>query len=212
MHCIRGAFLGATMPEVVLVTPERHVAEVSRLFPWAKICAESRKGIYSAMNDGARLSSGKYLYFLGKDDVVLPALSRATASLNREHPFALFGDVYWGSQGTFRGDPSRIRVLARNVCHQGIIYSRQAFIRHGPYLRRMRVQADHLLNIKILWDRHDGSRVRHFDEPLAWYSGDGFSMVHRDPVFWRLYPTVMRRFVGGWAACTLALYRKLRGV
>ncbi len=164
------------------------------------------------MNDGARLSSGKYLYFLGKDDVVLPALSRATASLNREHPFALFGDVYWGSQGTFRGDPSRIRVLTRNVCHQGIIYSRQAFIRHGPYLRRMRVQADHLLNIKILWDRHDGSRVRHFDEPLAWYSGDGFSMVHRDPVFWRLYPTVMRRFVGGWAACTLALYRKLRGV
>lgn len=212
MHCIKGAFIGTTIPEVIIVTPLRFVAQTKSLFPWARVCAETRKSIYGAMNDGARFSRGEYLYFLGKDDIVLPTLRNAVTLLERERSFALFCNVYWGSRGVYRGAPSRMRLLARNLCHQGIIYSRAAFDRHGPYLRRMRVQADHLLNIKILWDRESGSRVRYLDEPLAWYSGDGFSMAHRDPVFWRLYPNVMRRFVGRWAACLLTLYRRLRGV
>jgi glycosyltransferase involved in cell wall biosynthesis len=212
MQCIQGAFIGAPVPEVVVVTPRRFVAQTQFLFPWARVCAETRKGIYAAMNDGAHFSRGEYVYFLGKDDIVLPTLCKAVALLERERPFALFCDVYWGSRGVYRGAPSRIRLLARNLCHQGIVYSREAFDLHGPYLRRMRVQADHLLNIKILWDRKSGSRVRYLEEPLAWYSGDGFSMAHRDPVFWRLYPTVMRRFVGSWAACLLTLYRRLRDV
>lgn len=211
MHCIRGAFVGAELPEVIVVTPPRFVAQTASLFPWARVCAETRRGIYAAMNDGARASRGEYLYFLGKDDIVLPTLRSAVALLERERPFALFCDVYWGSRGVYRGVPSRVRLLARNLCHQGIVYSRQAFDRHGPYLRRMRIQADHLLNIKVLWDRDSGSRVRYLDAPLAWYSGDGFSTIHRDPVFWRLYPTVMRRFVGCWAAGLLLVYRKLRG-
>ena len=211
MHCIAGAFLGTDDPEVVVVTPQRFVAQIRSLFPWAEVCPESRKGIYGAMNDGARASRGRYVYFLGKDDIVLPTMRKAVTLLERERPFALFCDVYWGSRGLYRGAPSRLGLLARNLCHQGIIYSREAFERHGPYLRRMRVQADHLLNIKILWDRNPDARVRYFAEPLAWYSGDGFSLTNRDPVFWRLYPTVMSRFVGRWAACMLTLYRKLRG-
>ena len=74
----------------------------------------------------------------------------------------------------------------------------------------MRVQADHLLNIKLLWDRAAGPRIRYLDQPLAWYSGDGFSTQHRDPTFWRLYPTIMRRYVGTWAMCLLNGYRTLR--
>lgn len=211
MHCIAGAFVGAPIPEVVVVTPHRYVARTKGLFPWAHVCAETRKGIYAAMNDGARASRGNYLYFLGKDDMVLPTLRTAVKVLEREGPFALCCDVYWGSRGLYSGTPSRLKLLARNLCHQGIIYSREAFDRHGPYLRRMRVQADHLLNIKVLWDRTAGSRVRYLREPLAWYSGDGFSLTQRDSVFWRLYPNVLQRYVGDWAACLLVLYRGLRG-
>jgi hypothetical protein len=163
------------------------------------------------MNEGANASHADYLYFLGKDDIVLPTLRNAMTLLESDRPFVLTCDVYWGSRGKYRGVPSRMRVLARNLCHQGVIYSRAAYDKHGPYLRKMRVQADHLLNIKILWDRENSSRVQYFDKPLAWYSGDGFSLHNRDPVFWRLYPSVLRRFVGGWAACLLTLYRSLRG-
>jgi glycosyltransferase involved in cell wall biosynthesis len=199
-------------PEVVIVTPSRYVDAIAALYPHARVCAETRRGIYSAMNDGAAASQGRYLYFIGKDDMALSALREALTVLDREQPFALFCDVYWGRRGRFSGEPSRFRLLGRNLCHQGIIYSRSAFDRHGPYLRTMRVQADHLLNIKILWDRTAAGQIRYLEQPLAWYSGDGFSTVNRDATFWRLYPTVLRRYVGHWAMCLLIGYRLLRGV
>jgi glycosyltransferase involved in cell wall biosynthesis len=211
MLCIEAAFLGEEFPDVVIVAPRQYVAMAADRFPRAHVHAESRRGIYAAMNDGVRHSRGSYLYFLGKDDIVLPALQRAVAVLAQAQPFALSCDVYWGSRGLYSGTPSRLKLIGRNLCHQGVIYSRSAFDKHGPYLRRMRVQADHFLNIKILWDRTAGSNVQYFRHPIAWYSGDGFSLTNRDPVFWRLYPTVLRRYVGPWAACLLTVYRKLRG-
>lgn len=212
VHCILGAFQGLEVPEIIIVTPATFVLEIADKFPFARVIPESRKGIYSAMNDGARLSNGKNIYFLGKDDIVLPAMTNAFEILQAVRPFALFCDVYWGSIGIYRGSPSPVRLLTRNVCHQGIIYSREAFVKHGPYLRPMRIQADHFLNIKVVWDRQSVQAVHYFREPVAWYSGAGFSTTNRDPVFWKLYPQVMRRYVGGWAACFLLMYRKLRGV
>ena len=212
VHCILGATQNLTAPELVIVTPPRFVTAIAALYPSTRVFAETRRGIYSAMNDGAAASRGQYLYFIGKDDMMLSTLREALTVLDREHPFALFCDVYWGTRGTYSGKPSRLRLLWRNLCHQGIIYSREAFERHGPYLRPMRVQADHLLNIKILWDRTGASRICYLKQPLAWYSGDGFSMVNRDATFWRLYPNIMRRYVGYWAMCLLIGYRILRGV
>lgn len=212
IHCILGATQNLLVPEVVIVTPPKFVAAIAALYPSVRVCAETRRGIYAAMNDGAAASCGKYLYFIGKDDMMLSTLRKALTVLDREHPFALFCDVYWGVRGTICGKPSRLRLLGRNLCHQGIIYSREAFDRHGPYLRSMRVQADHLLNIKILWDRTATGRICYLKQPLAWYSGDGFSMVNRDATFWRLYPSILRRYVGDWAMLLLVGYRILRGV
>ena len=212
VHCILGATQNLPVPEIVIVTPSRFVAAIAALYPSARVCAETRRGIYAAMNDGAAASRGKYLYFIGKDDMMLSPLRNALSVLQHEQPFALFCDVYWGASGTYSGRPSRLRLLARNLCHQGVIYSRDAFDKHGPYLRSMRVQADHLLNIKILWDRSATGRIIYLEQPLAWYSGDGFSTVNRDATFWRLYPNIMRRYVGHWAMYLLIGYRILRGV
>ena len=211
VHSILGATQNLHQPEIIIVTPPQFVPAVAGLFPSVRVVAETRRGIYAAMNDGAAASCGKYLYFIGKDDILLSTLREALTVLDRKHPFALFCDVYWGGRGTYTGKPSRLRLLTKNLCHQGIIYSREAFLQHGPYLRKMRVQADHLLNIKILWDKKNSSRVLYFEKPLAWYSGDGFSLNNRDLVFWRLYPIVLHRFVGCWAGCLLTLYRRLRG-
>lgn len=212
VHCILGATQALPPPEIIIVTPPRFVTTISSLFPGARVCGETRRGIYSAMNDGAAASRGEYLYFIGKDDMMLSTLREALSALERDHPFALFCDVYWGTRGIRSGKPSRLHLLGRNLCHQGIIYSREAFTRHGPYLRRMRVQADHFLNIKVLWDRTATAQINYLDRPLAWYSGDGFSMTNRDVTFWRLYPNIMLRYVGGWAMRLLIGYRMLRGV
>ena len=212
VNCILGATQNLQALEIIIVTPPKFVDEIAAQYPTTRVCGESRRGIYAAMNDGAEASRGKYLYFIGKDDMLLSTLSTAIRILEREHPFALFCDVYWGTHGKRSGKPSRLRLLGSNLCHQGIIYSREAFDKHGPYLRRMRVQADHFLNIKVLWDRTAPSQIVYLDQPLAWYSGDGFSMTNRDATFWRLYPNTMLRYVGAWAMRLLVSYRILRGV
>jgi glycosyltransferase involved in cell wall biosynthesis len=208
---VRLACGSSELCEVVVVVPPHQLSATREILPDEVIVAESRKSIYSAMNDGITASKGRYLYFVGKDDVVLPTFQMAVNAVIGNSPSAVFFDVYWGGKGVYSGRPSRWLVLGRNVCHQGILYSREAVLRHGPYLRKMRVQADHLLNIRLLWDSQLRDSIVYLASPLAWYSGDGFSTTSRDPVFWRLYPLVMRRYVGSAAACALVLYRKLRG-
>lgn len=193
------------------MVPRHQIEGVQALVQGEIVVAESHPSIYGAMNDGVAASRGRYLYFIGKDDILLPPFGDMLRILADHEPSAVFCDVYWGAQGIYSGRPSRWRVLVRNFCHQGIVYSREALERHGPYIRKMRVQADHLLNVRLLWDRELAKRIRYFARPLAWYSGAGFSATARDPVFWRLYPVVMRRYVGGWAAFVLLVSRKLRG-
>jgi glycosyltransferase involved in cell wall biosynthesis len=198
--------------EVILVMPPDSLEEAKRLVPGVSLfVAESRRGIYSAMNDGIRASSGRYLFFLGKDDIVLPPFGAMLDGLERKGGSAAFCDVYWGKEGLYSGSPSKWKVLYRNFCHQGIIYSRAVIERHGPYLRRMRVQADHLLNIRLLWDARFAPDIHYFSGGLVWYAAEGYSSVARDPLFWRLYPTIVKRYVGHFASWLLSLSRKLRG-
>lgn len=196
--------------EIVVVTPPRRVDAVRAALPGEIVVAESRASIFGAMNDGIRASRGRYLYFLGKDDIVLPPFGPMVAALAQQRPSAIFFDVYWGERGVYAGRPSRWRVLLRNLCHQAVVYSREALDLHGPYVRKMKVQADHLLNIRVLHDKRLRPRFAYHHGSLAWYSGAGFSATARDPVFWRLYPLILRRYVGTWAAWLVQTFRRVR--
>jgi len=212
MVSIACAFAGDEFPEVIVVTPSQHVETVQRAYPWARVLPEVTTGIYGAMNVGVRASAGEYLYFLGKDDILLPTIRIALHEIRNGRPFALFGDVYWGCRGVVSGGLSRFRLLTRNACHQGILYSREAMDLHGPYFRKMKLQADHLLNLKVMWDRKNASRICRLSVPLAWYSEEGLSSrVREDRIFRRLYPVVLRKYVGVWASCLLLVYRRVRG-
>jgi glycosyltransferase involved in cell wall biosynthesis len=192
------------------VLPVSEIDKASLLLPDEYVITEQKTGIYSAMNHGVSASSGHYLYFLGKDDIVLPRFSEALDLLESKSPDSLFFDVFWGVKGLVRGNPSRWRILLGNICHQGIIYSRQVLLIHGPYLTKMHVKADHLLNIRVLWDRVHSFQVEYISLPLVWYSSTGFSSVNTDSTFWYLYPLILKKYVGKWATCLLIAYRKLK--
>ncbi|BAZ90490.1 glycosyltransferase [Cylindrospermopsis raciborskii] len=196
--------------QVIVVLPVTEIDKASLLLPEEYVITERKPGIYSAMNNGVSASSGRYLYFLGKDDIVLPRFSEALDLLESKSPDSLFFDVFWGVKGLVRGNPSRWRIILENICHQGIIYSREVLLIHGPYLTKMHVKADHLLNIRLLWDRVYSFQVEYMSLPLVWYSGTGFSSVNTDSSFWHLYPLILQKYVGKWAACLLIAYRKLR--
>jgi glycosyltransferase involved in cell wall biosynthesis len=198
--------------QIIVVLPASEIDKAIILLPEEDIITERKPGIYGAMNTGVVASLGRYLYFLGKDDIVLPRFSQALELLELESPDSLFFDVFWGVKGVVSGKPSRWRILLKNICHQGIIYSREILLTHGPYLARMCVQADHLLNIRLLWNSSQSLRIEYMRLPLAWYSDTGFSTVNAcDPTFWRLYPLILQKYVGKWAACLVIIYRKLRG-
>lgn len=195
--------------EIVLVVPARAIDEARLLFPSEIVVQEKFSGIYGAMNDGVRKSTGRYLYFLGKDDVVLPAMLDVIEILREKSPGAVFCDVYWGDLGVYSGRPSKLRIVAKNMCHQGIIYSRYALSKYGPYVRRMKVQADQFVNTKMLWDPKFSNSIVYLKKPLAWYSSQGYSSVVRDLFFWKLQPLILDKYVGKWAAFVLRLYRVL---
>lgn len=197
--------------EIIVVVPPRELSKDDNLLIGERLIAESHPSIYGAMNDGISASAGRYMYFLGKDDIVLPRFREALDRLESSLPSALFFDVYWGAKGIYSGRPSRLNIIKSNLCHQGIIYSRETIKRWGPYVRKMKVQADHLLNIRLLWDRECAHRFEYINMPLTWYSDAGFSSQNAsDPTFWRLYPLILEKYVGKWAAGLLILYRKLR--
>ena len=215
-RCIDSARLACgTNPahcEIVLVTPPRLVEEARATVEGVTtFAAETRRGIYAAMNDGIRASRGRYLFFLGKDDIVLSPFGKMIEQLARDGGSAAFCDVYWGKEGVYSGRPSRWQVLRRNFCHQGVVYAREVLDEHGPYLRRMRVQADHLLNIRLLWDARFAQTIRYFPGGRVWYAAEGFSSAARDPLFRRLYPAILKRHVSAAAAALLLASRVLRG-
>lgn len=201
--------LPAEQREIVLVVPAGQL-EAARGLEDVRVVIETRRGgVYGAMNDGAAASRGAYLYFLGKDDIVLPSAREALELLATGRPSVLFCDVYWGDAGVRSGRPWKWLVLFYNVCQQGIVYSRESWLRHGPFLRRLRVQADQLLNIKILWDPVRGE-VRYLRKPLAWYAATGVSFAKRDAVFYRIHPAIVRRYLGPVVAWIWREYVKVR--
>jgi glycosyltransferase involved in cell wall biosynthesis len=194
--------------EIVIVCPAKFLKHITKIYPMVIVQQESRVGIYSAMNDGVSFSSGQYLYFMGQDDRLLAEFSTILPVLDNIKPFFLSANVYWGGVGVVTCAPSRINILYRNICHQGIVYSRNAFILFGPYLRAMRVQADHFMNLKIIWSKmFDRNRCLYINSTIAYYSGNGYSSVTRDNVFKRLYPLILKKYVGSWAMILIFIYR-----
>ena len=93
--------------EIILVVPSAAKAAAEREFPNVRVVAETRPSLYGAMNDGAQAATGSYLYFVGKDDIVLPSITYALDLAVSEGSAAVFSDVYWGTRGVSRGRTNR---------------------------------------------------------------------------------------------------------
>jgi glycosyltransferase involved in cell wall biosynthesis len=210
LDSVRLALPDAKQCEIVLVLPARQLSAAIQAFPDVRVLAESRPSVYAAMNDGVTASTGRYLYFLGKDDILLPSAKEVVKRLISEGPAIVFAHVYWGSDGVRSTHSSRWGILLRNVCHQGIVYSRESVVRHGPYVRRFRVRADHLLNIRVLWDPTLRARALHVKLPLAWYAATGLSFTTPDRNFYRIQATIICRYLGPLAAGVWRAYKWLR--
>ena len=165
--------------------------------PALRYLSEPDEGIYDAMNKGIRLTSGKFLYFLGAGDRLLPGVLEAVAAEIRKlpgqgqtsRPTLLYGNVDWSSYSRpYDGRFNRFKLLRRNICHQAIFYQRSVFERLGFYNTKYRSLADWEFNIRCFNDR--GIRKRYIPLRIADYEGTGKSITTPDTAFYADFPRI----------------------
>lgn len=120
----------------------------------ATIISEDDKGIYDAMNKGILAAKGKYLLFLGADDVLLDlnTLSNCNNDLSPDKYDLLVGNVIYDTGNKFMSNFGFKTLLNNTVHHQGAFYSKRLF-KNFLYDISYRLIADYELNLFIYLNR-----------------------------------------------------------
>lgn len=158
-------------------------AEIVKQFSQLNInwCSGKDKGIYDALNKGVKRAKGKWVYFLGADDRLLPGFSKLVAEL-KDDSTVYYGDsLAWYSNGepenpyklpTGRFSAYRLAKLCMN--HQSIIYPAKAFDNY-EYNLKYRIYADYAFNLR-LWGDARFPKL-YFPITVVLYNMDGFSSI-----------------------------------
>lgn len=195
--------------EIVVVTPKANVASLSQFTNSLKVYEEKGKGIYDAMNQGLESASGKFIMFLGKDDLILPSLRDLCSLLEKQDKSIYVSDVIYSTGTVYRNFINKYFLLFRNWCHQGVVYNKRLFdnLEFNPVYK---VQADHYLNIRIVTST-SSNEICKFLYPVSVYSNSGFSTYTKDNKFWLDYPQIVRQCYGSFFS-TLIKIKRLFGV
>jgi glycosyltransferase involved in cell wall biosynthesis len=146
-------------------------------------CSEKDNGVYDAMNKGISSSSGEWLYFLGADDQLLPNVLIDIFSIEKiTESDMIWGDVLDQSFGLKSGERNTAEAFIKeNIFHQGVLYKRQLFEKHGLYDLRYSLAADRFFNAKCFAD--NSIKKRYIPIIIANYSGKGMSSKSYDTLF-----------------------------
>jgi glycosyltransferase involved in cell wall biosynthesis len=173
--------------------------------------SEPDAGIYDAMNKAAKLAKGKWLYFLGADDRLLPGFSELASRLKAEDTL-YYGnsEPYYGNSGTtpllLTGRFSKYRLAKHCMNHQAIIYPAKAF-RKYQYELRYKVYADYALNIRI-WGDNAFKKV-FYPVTIVRYDMTGFSSITNDVPFKQDKLQLIRQSMGWWMYVRM-LYKRYK--
>ena len=119
-----------------------------------KVYSEVDNGVYDAMNKGIQHARGRYLFFLGAGDLLIPGgLTRISQHLPECEHALIYGDVLYRGI-SHNGKFSRLMLCEGNICHQCILYSRRLFNLVGMYNTRYKALADWEFNLRCFGNRH----------------------------------------------------------
>ena len=115
--------------------------------------SEPDEGIYDAMNKATDVAKGKWLYFLGADDLMYNILDDVATQLIDEQT-VYYGDVYRPKiNRRYDGKFSALKLASRNICHQSIFYPKEIMI-NNAYNLKYPIMADYELNMRCFADQH----------------------------------------------------------
>jgi hypothetical protein len=130
------------------------------------------------MNKATGLTRGKWIVFLGADDLLLPGFSEA--ALHLKNPETLYYGYCMINGKQSNRSLSAYEIAKVNVCHHAIFYPASVFKKyqyHTPY----KVYADHALNIQCWGD--SSYQKKYLPYPIARFGTEGFSSQANDVLF-----------------------------
>ncbi|MGI4749984.1 MAG: glycosyltransferase family 2 protein [Janthinobacterium lividum] len=143
--------------------------------------SEPDNGVYDAMNKGANIASGNYLYFLGAGDLLLDVIS-AIAPLLIDRRVIYYGDVFRTDlKSRYGGYFSPFKLSVKNICHQAIFYPLDVF-KNYKYNVTYKMLSDYNLNMCIYGDKRFS--FKHIPFTIALYQGGGISDSALDYTFY----------------------------
>lgn len=147
--------------------------------------SEPDKGIYDAMNKGIDMARGRWLYFIGADDVMLDkSLEQAAPYLADDHTI-YYGDVLAvGKNRRFDGEYSMFMLANRNFPHQAQFFPKTVWDMYR-YDLRFPLSADYALNIRLAGDTR--FRMQYIPVTVARFNDvTGVSAQRKDAAFERV--------------------------
>jgi glycosyltransferase involved in cell wall biosynthesis len=208
LSSIRAALKSKILYEIIIVTPDVVSFDNFISLDDLRIYDEDSPGIYGAMNTGIKKAVGRYLYFIGQDDILLPATVDAIIQGKENRAELILANVFWGNDRIFKNNLFRTYLAWKNWCHQGIFYDRERFIKDvGEYPTQFKAQADHYVNIVL--SSVPSLKITKYHGCVAWYSADGFSTCYSDLVFRLGFPILVRNHIGFFSYCCVILRRAL---
>jgi len=176
------------------------------------LVSEPDKGIYDALNKGAKIAKGKWLHFLGADDILLPGFSELAAKL-QDADTIYYGDSkeYYdaGVKPDFiilTGRFSKYRLAKYCMNHQAIIYPSSVFKKYH-YQLKYKVLADYALNI-VVWGDNDFKQEYH-PVFIARYNMNGFSSLNKDELFNKEKNTLIKKYMG-WPVYLRLVFKQIK--
>jgi len=147
-------------------------------------------GIYHAMNDALKYVKGRWVLFLGADDLLLEGFSQMLELL-RDPQTIYYGNLLFYGKEFFKiYDDYYLTKL--NFCQQAVFYPVTVFTKYRFDLK-YRVYADYHLNLRC-WHDPEFS-FTHADHMIAYFSDGGFSSFEKDLVFERDRDSLFKQYL-----------------
>ncbi len=158
--------------------------------------SEPDNGIYDAMNKSIPGAKGKWILFMGADDLLLHGFQQMLPSLQDEKTIYYGGVIYQDGKTVLCKPYDAYYLTKLNICQQCIFYPKNVFDKY-TFDETYPVCADYNLNLKC-W--HDPEfKFQFVDCLIADYCFGGFSTQLRDKNFYRDREEWYKKYLGTYA-------------
>jgi len=169
--------------------------------------SEKDNGVYDAFNKGISHAQGRWLYFLGSDDILfrkdtLREIFDDTRNLDAD---VCYGSVIFKNSGMrWHGKFSLLKLHEINICHQAIFFKKNVFQTLGFYDLRYRIVADWEFNLRWFSDRR--IKKRYINKVIAVFNEKGLSGNQGDAQFSKDFPRLIEESLRHAGVCEKIIY------